>query len=174
VDAPAHETNVLNVISPPATTLKANARPKRPSRGIKKYLIYINSAWAVLPFACVKPRTTIWLASVHERSAERDGSDAPTPQVGAVLRAAKPAATRGSYVECRAGCCGLYRAGESSMADTPKLSVEKALGKLRKSDQPKSKSEQHDDKTDALKEEIRRMTEQRLRLERHQRKRAPK
>jgi DNA-binding IclR family transcriptional regulator len=58
------------------------------------------------------------------------------------------------------------------MADTSKLSVEKALEKLRKSDGPKSKSEQHDRKMDALDDEIKRMREQRLRLERHQRKRA--
>lgn len=57
------------------------------------------------------------------------------------------------------------------MADTPKLSVEKALEKLRKSDQPKSKDEQYDAKMDALDDEIKRMREQRLRLERHQRRR---
>lgn len=60
------------------------------------------------------------------------------------------------------------------MADTPKLSVEKALEKLRSSDQPKSKDEQHDEKMDALDEDIKRMREQRLRLERRQRKRGPK
>ena len=62
------------------------------------------------------------------------------------------------------------------MADTPKLSVEKTLEKLRKSDRPKSKDEQHDAKMDALDDEIKRMREQRLRLERHQRKhdRSPK
>ena len=58
------------------------------------------------------------------------------------------------------------------MADTPKLSVEKALGKLRNSDRPKSKNEQQDEKMDALDEEIKRMREQRLRLERHQRRRS--
>jgi hypothetical protein len=57
------------------------------------------------------------------------------------------------------------------MAD--KLPVAKALEKLRKSDRPKSKDEQHDQKMDALDEEIKRMREQRLRLERHQRKRKP-
>ena len=57
------------------------------------------------------------------------------------------------------------------MADTPKLSVEKALGKLRESDRVKSKSEQRDEKMDALDEDIKRMRAQRLRLERHQRKR---
>jgi hypothetical protein len=57
------------------------------------------------------------------------------------------------------------------MADTPKLSVEKALGKLRESDQVKSKSEQRDEEMDALDEDIKRMRAQRLRLERHQRKR---
>jgi hypothetical protein len=64
--------------------------------------------------------------------------------------------------------------GGVQMADTPKLSVEKALEKLRSSDQPKSKDAQHDEKMDALDEEIRRMREQRLRLERRQRKRDPK
>ena len=54
------------------------------------------------------------------------------------------------------------------MADTPKLSVEKALEKLRKNDAPKSRNEQHDEKMDALDEEIKRMREQRLRLERKQ------
>jgi hypothetical protein len=55
------------------------------------------------------------------------------------------------------------------MADTTKLSVEKALGKLRGSDPPKSKKELLDDKTEALDEEIRRMRAQRLRLDRTQR-----
>lgn len=54
------------------------------------------------------------------------------------------------------------------MADTPKLSVEKALEKLRKNDRLKSKNEHRDEKMDALDEEIKRMREQRLRLERKQ------
>jgi len=54
------------------------------------------------------------------------------------------------------------------MADTPRLSVEKALEKLRASDPPKSNA-QIDDKTDALNEEIKRMRAQRLRLDRSQR-----
>jgi hypothetical protein len=58
-----------------------------------------------------------------------------------------------------------------NMAETNKLSVEKALEKLRGSRPPKSKNEQHDEKVDALDEEIKRMRAQRLRLERHQRKR---
>jgi hypothetical protein len=57
------------------------------------------------------------------------------------------------------------------MADTPKLSVEKALEKLRKSDQPKSKNERRDEKMDGLDEEIKRMRAQRLRLDRSKRKR---
>lgn len=57
------------------------------------------------------------------------------------------------------------------MADTPKLSVEKALETLRKSHAPTSRNEQHDEKMNALDEEINRMREQRLRLERLQRKR---
>ena len=57
------------------------------------------------------------------------------------------------------------------MADSGKLSVEKALNKIRKADAtPKSKSERRDEEMEALDEEIRRMREQRLRLERHQRK----
>jgi hypothetical protein len=56
------------------------------------------------------------------------------------------------------------------MGDTPKLSVEKALEELRGSEPPKSKNERYDEKIDALDEERKRMREQRLRLERHQRR----
>ena len=42
------------------------------------------------------------------------------------------------------------------MAETPKLSVEKVLAKLRRSD-AKSKSALLDDKTEALNDEIKRM-----------------
>jgi hypothetical protein len=52
------------------------------------------------------------------------------------------------------------------MAETSKLSVEKALEKLRASDPPKSKNARRDEKMDALDEEIKRMRAQRLRLER--------
>lgn len=52
------------------------------------------------------------------------------------------------------------------MAESTKLSVEKALEKLRKSDQPKSKNDRRDEKADALNEEIRRMRVQRQRLDR--------
>lgn len=48
-----------------------------------------------------------------------------------------------------------------------KLSVEKALEKLRKSDQPKSRNDRRDEKADALNEEIRRMRAQRQRLDRN-------
>ena len=57
------------------------------------------------------------------------------------------------------------------MADTKKLSVEKALNKIRANDALKSRSERRDKEMDALDEEIKRMRAQRLRLERHQRKR---
>ena len=56
------------------------------------------------------------------------------------------------------------------MADTTKLSVEKALEKLRGSDHVKSRSQQRDEKTEELSEEIRRMRSQRLRLDRPPRK----
>jgi hypothetical protein len=57
------------------------------------------------------------------------------------------------------------------MAEINKLSVKKALAKLRGSDQPKSKGARLDEKDARLEEEITRMREQRLRLERHQRNR---
>jgi hypothetical protein len=57
------------------------------------------------------------------------------------------------------------------MAEINKLSVEKALQKLRGSDPVKSKNARLDEKDAQLVEEIRRMREQRLRLERHQRSR---
>jgi hypothetical protein len=60
------------------------------------------------------------------------------------------------------------------MADTSKLSVEKALKKLRESDKAKSAGKQLDDKIEVLDEEIQRMRAQRLRLEAHQRRKPPK
>jgi hypothetical protein len=54
------------------------------------------------------------------------------------------------------------------MAEINKLSVEKALQKLRASDSLKSKNERFDEKDAQLQEEIERMKKQRLRLERHQ------
>ena len=56
------------------------------------------------------------------------------------------------------------------MAEINKLSVEKALDKLRK-DAPKSKGEQRDEKMEELDAEIKRMRAQRLRLERQPPKR---
>ncbi len=57
------------------------------------------------------------------------------------------------------------------MADSGKLSVEKALDKLRKADAaPKTKAERRDEEMDALDEEIKRMRAQRLRLEQRGRK----
>jgi hypothetical protein len=60
--------------------------------------------------------------------------------------------------------------GLAAMAETTKLSVEKALNKLRKADAPKSRGERRDDDIAKLDEEIERMRAQRLRLEAHQRK----
>ena len=57
------------------------------------------------------------------------------------------------------------------MAEINKLSVEKALDKLRAEDAKQSKEAVFNDRIDALDEEIERMRAQRLRLERHQRKR---
>ena len=56
------------------------------------------------------------------------------------------------------------------MAETTKLSVEKALEKLRGKAPRKSRMARHDDEIDKLDEEIERMRAQRLRLERHQRR----
>jgi hypothetical protein len=57
------------------------------------------------------------------------------------------------------------------MADTPKLSVEKALEKMRKDDLSKSKTERRDEDMSALEDEIKRMRAQRQRLDRNTRKR---
>jgi hypothetical protein len=55
------------------------------------------------------------------------------------------------------------------LAETTKLSAEKAMKRRRGGDPPKSKNEQLDEKIVALDDETKR-TAQRLRLERHQRK----
>jgi hypothetical protein len=57
------------------------------------------------------------------------------------------------------------------MTETKKLSVEKALNKIRADDAPKSQSARRDQEMEALDEEIKRMRAQRLRLDQHQRKR---
>lgn len=56
------------------------------------------------------------------------------------------------------------------MAETPKLSVEKALEKLRAADAPKSKQAQRSEDMNALDDEIKRLRAQRLRLDKHQRR----
>jgi TolA-binding protein len=66
--------------------------------------------------------------------------------------------------------CNATTSGLIAMAETTKLSVEKALQKLRDTDAPKSRKKQLDDKIDELDEEIQRMRAQRLRLGAHQRK----
>src|SRR3954454_5470952 len=57
------------------------------------------------------------------------------------------------------------------MAENNKLSVEKALQKIRARDAKQSKGAPFDDKIYALSEQVERMRTQRLRLERHQLKR---
>jgi len=54
------------------------------------------------------------------------------------------------------------------MAEINKLSVQKALEKMRGSDSLQSKNAQFEGKIEALDEEIKRMRAQRLRLERRQ------
>jgi hypothetical protein len=56
------------------------------------------------------------------------------------------------------------------MAETKKLSVEKALNKIRAEEAPKTRSERREEDMDVLDEEIKRMRAQRERLERRQRK----
>jgi hypothetical protein len=56
------------------------------------------------------------------------------------------------------------------MADTTKLSVEKALEKLRGKAPAKSRMARLDEEMEKLDEETERMKAQRLRLERHQRR----
>jgi hypothetical protein len=55
------------------------------------------------------------------------------------------------------------------MAETTKLSVRKALEKLRRGEVPRSKKQRLDEKTEALEEDIRRLKTLRRRLERDQR-----
>lgn len=57
------------------------------------------------------------------------------------------------------------------MAGTNKLSVEKALEKIRRDDLRASKTEQRDEKMEAMKNEIKRMRAQRSRLGSHSAKR---
>jgi hypothetical protein len=64
----------------------------------------------------------------------------------------------------RSACSGVERI---AMAETTKLSVEKALKKIRSADQ-KSKDERRDAEMEALDEDIKRRRAQRLRLERRQ------
>jgi hypothetical protein len=56
------------------------------------------------------------------------------------------------------------------MAETTKLSVEKALKKIREADAKKTKAARHDEKMEALDEEIKRLRAQRLRVDAHQRR----
>ena len=58
------------------------------------------------------------------------------------------------------------------MAGTTKLSVEKALEKLRRDELQKTGAEQRDEKTEALQKEIKRMRAQRQRLDPTSRKRS--
>lgn len=64
-------------------------------------------------------------------------------------------------------CTGLHR--EVSMTGT-KLSVEKALNKIRETDIQKSETARMDEETAELDESIKRMRAQRQRLEAHQRR----
>src|SRR5262249_42300647 len=67
--------------------------------------------------------------------------------------------------------CRHSHGGPQIMAETKKLSVEKALNKIRADDGVKSRSDRRDEDMNELDEEIKRMRAQRLRLERNQRKR---
>jgi hypothetical protein len=57
----------------------------------------------------------------------------------------------------------------ANQAKEKKLSVEKAIEKLRASDQEMSGDQRRDEKTDARKEEMRRMRAQRTRVDRPKR-----
>ena len=56
------------------------------------------------------------------------------------------------------------------MSETKKLSVEKALNKIRPDEATKTRTERRDEEMDVLDEEIKRMRAQRQRLEGRQRK----
>ncbi|MFT6670202.1 MAG: DNA-binding IclR family transcriptional regulator [Afipia broomeae] len=55
------------------------------------------------------------------------------------------------------------------MAEISKLSVEKALKKIRTADKPKTRTERHSEDMEELDKEIKRMRAQRLRLDRQKR-----
>lgn len=55
------------------------------------------------------------------------------------------------------------------MAEISKLSVEKALEKIRAADKPKTRTERHSEDMEELDKEIKRMRAQRLRLDRQKR-----
>jgi len=57
-----------------------------------------------------------------------------------------------------------------AMAETPKLSVEKALKKIGAADAQKTKNARLTENTEALEDEMKRLRAQRLRLDRHQRR----
>jgi hypothetical protein len=68
-------------------------------------------------------------------------------------------------------CLNAYRLDmRFAMAETPKLSVEKALEKLRGADAPKSKNARRTEEMAALDDEIKRLRAQRLRLEQTKRR----
>jgi hypothetical protein len=56
------------------------------------------------------------------------------------------------------------------MAETSKLSVERALNKIRETEARQSANARTNDEIAAIDEDIKRMRAQRLRLERHQRR----
>jgi hypothetical protein len=56
------------------------------------------------------------------------------------------------------------------MAETPKLSVEKALERMRRAEAPQSNNARHAEEIRLFDEEIKRLRAQRLRLERPQRR----
>jgi hypothetical protein len=72
---------------------------------------------------------------------------------------------------CDCGGAFVFEVDKAIMAEINKLSVEKALEKLRASDAKHSKDVIFNDSVAALIEEIKRIRAQELRLQHHQRKR---
>ena len=85
------------------------------------------------------------------------------------LRPAPP--SRGSLIGAPRANALAGHSETGTMVEINKLSVEKALEKMRSSDARQSRSAQFDEKIEALDEGIERMRAQRLRLERNHRKR---
>ena len=102
------------------------------------------------------------------RSAPRSSMRARQPCRGA---ASNESSRRNDFLRLSMRSRFAFRLRGRQQSEINKLSVEKALNKLRAGDVKQSKDTLFNDKIDVLGEEIERMRTQRLRLEQYQRRR---